>query len=128
MKRFTAALIVVMILMTSKISMASGDPLTSKSTTTTGGRAQTATRNAVVHANIPRIPRFKVLRSNPYRTVHRVIDDSSDDFIDDDGLMTSYRRRDLDKIDHPDGLSEKVRWRLFLARQLALAKHREKFG
>jgi hypothetical protein len=50
--------------------------------------------------------------------------------MDDDGVITSYRRRDLQKVPEPkdDGLSENVRWRLFLARQLAMMKYKEKWA
>lgn len=59
---------------------------------------------------------------------HFLLDDDEDDFLDDDGIMTPYRRRDLNKIKHEDGISDRVRWRLFLARQLALLKFHQKFG
>ena len=86
---------------------------------------RTATRNARVHVGAPRIPKFKLLRTNPYRLTHFIVDDSDDDSIDDDSLITAYRRRDLTKIEHLDGISERVRWKLFLARQLAMMKYRE---
>ena len=86
-----------------------------------------AIRSGQAHVSTPRIPKFKVLRSNPHRYSRIVIDDF-DGEVDDEGLMSPYRRRDLNKIEHEDGISEKVRWRLFLARQLALMKHRELFG
>lgn len=90
-------------------------------------QARTATRNVPVHVKSPRIPKFKVLRSNPHRYSKIIIDDV-DYEVDDEGLMSPYRRRDINKIEHEDGISDKVRWRLFLARQLALLKHRELFG
>ena len=86
-----------------------------------------ATRNVQALASLPRIPKFKVLRSNPHRYSKIIIDDL--DFeVDDEGLISPYRRRDLVKIEHPDGISEKVRWRLFLARQMALLKYKEVHG
>ena len=42
--------------------------------------------------------------------------------------MTAYRRRDLNKIEHDDALPEHIRWKLFLARQMALLKYREKWA
>jgi len=51
--------------------------------------------------------------------------DWDNDFLDVDDVITTYRRRDLNKIEHPDGISEQVRWKLFLARQLALLKYRQ---
>jgi hypothetical protein len=56
------------------------------------------------------------------------IDDDDSIFLQEEDLATGYRRRDLSKIEHPDGISEKVRWRLFLARQLAIMKYREIHG
>ena len=76
-----------------------------------------------------RIPKPKLFRTNPHRKAHfLLIDDNTDVFVQDEDLATGYRRRDLNKIDHEDGISEYVRWRLFLARQLALLKYREIHG
>ena len=73
-----------------------------------------------------RIPKPKLFRTNPHRKAHfLLIDDNTDVFVQDEDLATGYRRRDLNKIEHEDGISEHVRWRLFLARQLALLKYRE---
>jgi hypothetical protein len=73
-----------------------------------------------------RIPKPKLFRSNPHRKTHfLLIDDNDDVFVQDDDLSTGYRRRDLNKIEHEDGISDKIRWRLFLARQLALLKYRQ---
>jgi len=73
-----------------------------------------------------RIPKPKLFRTNPHRKAHfLLIDDNTDVFVQDEDLSTGYRRRDLNKIEHEDGISEYVRWRLFLARQLALLKYRE---
>ena len=88
---------------------------------------KTVTQNARAYVSPHRIPKFKILRSNPHRYSKIIIDDL-DYEIDDEGLISPYRRRDLVKIEHEDGLSENVRWRLFLSRQLALAAHRAKFG
>jgi len=76
-----------------------------------------------------RIPKPKLFRTNPHRKAHfLLIDDNTDVFVQDEDLATGYRRRDLNKIEHEDGISEYVRWRLFLARQLALLKYREIHG
>jgi hypothetical protein len=73
-----------------------------------------------------RIPKPKLFRSNPYRKAHfLLIDDNNDVFVQDDDLATGYRRRNLNKVEHEDGISDRVRWRLFLARQLALLKYKE---
>jgi hypothetical protein len=64
------------------------------------------------------------------RRVHRFlnIDDDDDIYVQEEDLATGRRRRDLTKIEHPDELSERVRWRLFLARQMAMLKYREVHG
>lgn len=118
----------ILIAMMTTVSLASmpvsGNELYGKHTAT-AAQPRTVTRSVPARANIPRIQKFKILHSNPRGVA---INDWDDDFIDDDGVITSYRRRDLSKIEHPDDLSERVRWRLFLARQLALIIHRNKFG
>jgi hypothetical protein len=82
---------------------------------------QIATPNAPAHVKHKRIVKSKVQRAQPFG-----LDDGDDDVVQNDDLATGYRRRDLTKIEHLDGISEYVRWRLFLARQLALMKYREK--
>jgi len=81
---------------------------------------QTATPNAQAHAKHRRIVKSKVQRAIPFG-----IDDTDDDVVQNDDLATGYRRRDLNKIEHEDGISDYIRWRLFLARQLAMLKYYE---
>ena len=77
-----------------------------------------------------RIPKPKLFRSNPHRKAHfLLIDDNDDVFVQDEDLATGYRKRDLNKIEHEDVvLSDHVRFRLWLARQLALEKYRQKWA
>ena len=82
-----------------------------------------ATPNVQAHAKNKRILKNKAHRVQLYG-----MDDSDDDFVQSEDVATGYRRRDLTKIEHPDGISERVRWRLFLARQLAMMKYRELHG
>jgi hypothetical protein len=84
---------------------------------------KTATRNVL--ASVKKIQKPKLFVGSPRRLY---ADDLDFDGIDVDDLITSYRRKDLNKIEHEDGISVRVRWRLFLARQLALAKYREIHG
>jgi hypothetical protein len=60
------------------------------------------------------------------------LDDSVDDFAGELDLHVAYRRpelvRDIKIVDDDEELPEHIRWRLFLARQLALAKYREVHG
>ena len=83
----------------------------------------TATLSAPAHVKHRRIVKSKVQRVQPFG-----MDDSEDDVVQNDDLATGYRRRDLTRIEHPDGISERVRWRLFLARQLAMLKYYEVNG
>lgn len=85
--------------------------------TATVVQRQTATRNVLVRA---KIQKPKIFASKPFRYFEDFEDDN-----DADDIITSYRRRDLNKIEHEDGISERVRWRLFLARQLAMLKYKE---
>jgi hypothetical protein len=109
-------LLTATILMT---SLASGNENIGKPTATVA-RPQTATQNVQAHAKHRRVVKSKVQRAIPFG-----MDDTDDDVAENDDLATGYRRRDLTKIEHPDGISEQVRWRLFLARQLAMLKYRE---
>lgn len=83
----------------------------------------TVIQNAPAHVKHKRIVKSKVQRAQPFG-----MDDNDDDVVQNDDLATGYRRRDLTKLEHPDGISERVRWRLFLARQLAMMKYRELHG
>jgi hypothetical protein len=60
------------------------------------------------------------------------LDDSDDDIAGELDLHVAYRRpelvRDIKIVDDDEELPEHIRWRLFLARQLALAKYREAHG
>jgi len=80
----------------------------------------TATLSAPAHVKHRRIVKSKVQRAIPFG-----LDDDDDDVVQNDDLATGYRRKDLTRIEHPDGISERVRWRLFLARQLAMLKYYE---
>ena len=84
---------------------------------------QIATSNVQAHVKHKKIVKSKIQRAQPFG-----LDDSEDDIVQEEDIATGYRRRDLTKIEHPDGISEYVRWRLFLARQLALMKYREKWA
>jgi len=85
---------------------------------------KTATRNAPVL--VKRISKPKIFTGNPHRN-KIFATDYDDEFLEIDDIITSYRRRDLGKIEEQEEapLPEHIRWRLFLARQLALLKHRE---
>lgn len=75
-----------------------------------------------------RVKTKKFVKSKSVRYIPLRADESDDVFVQEEDLATGYRRRDLTKLEHPDDISEKVRWRLFLARQLALLKYKEVHG
>ena len=93
----------------------------------------TATQKGRVRVSVQRINKPKIFVGNPHK-ITIFADDWGDGFLDVDDIITSYRREDLQKIhtdstdNNPEGLSEYIQWRLFLARQLALMKYREVHG
>lgn len=125
MKRLLGIMIVTMMTVSQASTLQNGS-VHYGSPTPIVTQAKTVIRSAPVLVKSPRIPKFKILRSNPHR-FSKIIDDVEVE-VDDEGLITSYRKRDLNKIQHEEGISDKVRWRLFLARQAALLVHRSKFG
>ena len=127
MKKLLGILIATLTIITSQASMSQSGNVPYGKPTVTVARPQTVIQSVPAHVKSPRVPKFKILRSNPHRYAKIIIDDV-DYEVDDEGLITPYRRRDLVKIEHEDGISDKVRWRLFLARQLALLKYREIHG
>lgn len=127
MKKLLGILIATLTIITSQASMSQSGNVPYGKPTVTVARPQTVIQSVPAHVKSPRVPKFKILRSNPHRYAKIIIDDV-DYEVDDEGLISPYRRRDLVKIEHEDGISEKVRWRLFLARQLALLKYREIHG
>lgn len=80
------------------------------------------------HQHLPlRIPKQKLLRSNPLRKSLILGGSDPSSTIDDEDLITTYRRRDLDKSDkiQPDDLSDYVLVRLAVARAKAMAAYRK---
>jgi hypothetical protein len=82
----------------------------------------------------PRIRKPKLLRSNPLRLSLIKLSDlePSDIVIEDEDIYVGYRRPGLvpeKKLYAPDEeLPDHIKWRLFLARQVALMKYREVRG
>ena len=113
-------LLTTMIAMT---SLASGNENMETTTSVSVVQPQTATPNVPARAKHKRIVKSKVQRPViPFGM------EDVDYIVQADDLATGYRRRDLNKIEHEDDISERVRWRLFLARQLALLKYKEIHG
>jgi hypothetical protein len=101
--------------------VANGKELYGKPTATVAQRP-IVTRSVQVRV---KIQKPKLFVGNPHKNF---VTDWDSDFLEVDDVITSYRRRDLNKVEHEDGISDDIRWRLFLARQLALLKHREVHG
>jgi len=81
-----------------------------------------------VRAHLPRVPKVKLLRSNPHRfTAIRLQGTDPYDAPDDDYICSSSIRRP--KVVHPqlddDELSDYVSVRLAVARARAMARYRE---
>jgi hypothetical protein len=91
----------------------------------------TASAKALV--KLPRIPKPKIFRSNPYRAAYfnHHLDENDDIGIDDDDKITGPRKEDYGRVrvdptpDDPEGdITPDIAWRLFLIRQAALFKYR----
>lgn len=82
----------------------------------------------VLKPSLPKKP--KLLRSNPLRL--SLIRTGNDPYNvpDDEDILNGYRphRLKLRRIDDDTELSPYVKFRLFLARQMALAKYKEVHG
>lgn len=73
----------------------------------------------------PKIRKLKLLRSNPTRITLYFNNDQIWFYIDDEYILSGYRPK-LEILDEPEeDLSDYVKFRLWLARQLALKKFRE---
>jgi hypothetical protein len=116
------------------ISQASMNPDTVQALTpptTTALPAKTVTKKgpAPVNYQIPRVPKPKLFRSNPLRKSLILGGSNPWDTVDDeDYIVNSYRRLiELKKYNEKDqdDLPEYIRWRLFLARQLAMLRYKE---
>lgn len=86
-----------------------------------------------VRASQPRVPRIKLLRSNPHRfTAIRFQGTNPYDAPDDDYICSSLARRPrlaAPQVDESDEeLSDYVKTRLLIARVRALKKYREMQG
>lgn len=123
MKKLLGILIAILMMTTSPASMSqSGNELYGKPTVIVA-QPKTAIRSVPVRAKTK-----KIVKARTQLYIPLSADDSDEILIQEEDLATGYRRRDLTKIEHPDDISESVRWRLFLARQLALLKYKEKWG
>lgn len=119
-------------MMTILSSVANGNTHYGKPTVTVA-QPLTATQKGRVRVSVPKIQKPKLFTGNPYR-IAAFADDRDDDWLDFDDVITSYRREDLQKIHtdptdkNPEGISEEIRWRLFLARTAAMIRYQQIHG
>ena len=126
MKRLTVMLIATLISITSQASIGQSGKEYSGQPIATQSAAPVATQNVQARASVLKIPKVKLLRSKPQKVI--AFNEWYYDDAEDDALITSYRREDLTKLEPLDDLPDHIRWRLFLARQLALLKHRQLYS
>jgi hypothetical protein len=69
-----------------------------------------------------------LLRSNPHRIIVLNLDDVEIELVFEDAIHRSYSRPRLEDLNEDDDLPDYIKWRLFLARQLAIMKAKEKWG
>jgi hypothetical protein len=95
--------------------------------------AQVPVRTSADHAARPRVPKIKLLRSNPHRfTAIRLQGTDPYDAPDDDYICSSSARRPKVATSQPDDLddelSEYVQVRLAVARARAMARYRQLYA
>ena len=76
------------------------------------------------------VPKPKLFRSNPLRKTLILNGSDPNNTIDDEDIVASHRRPEV-KARKPtldDDLSDYVKWRLFLARTLAVMRAKQKWG
>lgn len=98
--------------------------MASQSTMDTDAHVQTVTRKEQQFAR-PHIKIPKLFRSNPYRLLSYINNPEDGTFVCDDDLLTAYRRRSVVEKKSSNDLTDYVKFRLFLARNMALLKYRE---
>jgi hypothetical protein len=78
----------------------------------------------------PSLPKASLLRSKPVRVIVLDLEDSEVEVEFVEGLHRGYSRPKVqdDNEDDPDYVPDHIRWKLFLARQLALIKYRKKWA
>jgi len=129
MKRLAVILTAMITIGISQVSMAQKNLFGNH--TITESSAKTATKKGPVLVKSLRLPKNKIFTGNPHK-ITLFADDKEYDIIEVDDIITSYRRRDLQRIqtdptpDDPDGLiTEEIRWKLFLARTAAMIRYHQ---
>jgi hypothetical protein len=130
MKRLAVILTAMIIVGISQASTAQNGKEIFGSPTITESLAKTATKKGPVLVKSLRIPKPKIFTGNPHK-IFLFADNSDVDVIEVDDIITSYRRRDLQKVqtndpnDADDIITEEIRWKLFLARTAAMIRYHQ---
>lgn len=129
MKHYTVGLVALMMFTSSQANMISdsGDRKITKWSATTAIEKE----QALANYQKPKIPKFKIFRSNPLRKSLILEGQDPYDTVDDEDFITNNSRQGVQKrttYRDDEELPEHIRWRLFLARQLALLKYKEIHG
>jgi hypothetical protein len=95
--------------------------------------APTVTASVKVLVKLPRIPKPKIFRSNPFKVAYfnGHLEEHDEIDIDDDVKITGPRKEDYGRVrvtptpDDPEGdVTPDIEWRLFLIRQAVLLQYR----
>ena len=102
-------------------------PLCMAQTGSESSTQPTSTKPSAVR--VAKVPKVKLFRSNPYRYHKIYVEDNDEVTVDDEDLMSPYRREDLFKIveveyDLPDHILD----RLAAARKRAVELHKQKWA
>ena len=83
-----------------------------------------------VNTSTLKVPKPKLFRSNPLRKTLILNGSDPNNTIDDEDIVASHRRPEVKarKPNLDDDLSDYVKWRLFLARTLAVMRAKQKWG
>ena len=115
MKRFLSMLITIGIICLSQSSIAQ-----------TG--SESSTQRTSTKPNVVRVAKTKLFRSNPYRYTRIYVETNEEVTIDDEDLMSPYRREDLFKlVDVDEDLPDHILGRLAAARKRAIEVHRQQW-
>ena len=87
----------------------------------------TSTKPSVVRA--AKVPKLKLFRSNPHKYHKIYVEDNDEVTVDDEDLMSPYRRGDLFKIvEVEEDLPDRILDKLAAARKRAVELHKQKWA
>lgn len=133
MKKLAVSAFAIVIVGINLVSIPVSGKIQRETITVTETQRLIATPNGQALVKLPRIPKPKVFRSNPLRKSQILSGTDPYNAVDDEDYIFARNRNKIEvkkfnSSGNDEELSEHVRWRLFLARQLALLKYREVHG